>query len=196
MMHGPFSDSGCHKTDTVVNPPHIREQIIQRDTAVREKQCTWAALGSRTTLIGFGEVILTKGTVLWQSWQSWAWIIKTLPCHIRAPPITTTTSICSHRAQSFSCIKLYTKCTQYIKYHHYKCYRPIYPAVIAVITHFAICLPLKPMDAPVLTMATWNQHMGCCPLGVMGGANPLPTIGSLITSSWEAALSSHQQISL
>lgn len=52
------------------------------------------------------------------------------------------------------------------------------------------------MDALPLTIATWTQHMGWRPLGAMGGVDSPPTIGSSITSSWEAALSSHQQISL
>lgn len=83
-----------------------------------------------------------------------------------------------------------------VKDSHNKWPHPFYAAGMAIITHILHLSFRKAMDAALLTIATWNQHMGWRPLGVMGGADSLSTIGSLVTSSWEAALSSHQQISL
>lgn len=92
----------CGKSPTYLRADYTEEYSCKGKKKLR----TWAALGSKTTLIGFGQVILTKGTPLWQSWQPGAWIIKTLLCHIRLLPITRATYICSLRALRCSRVKL------------------------------------------------------------------------------------------
>lgn len=41
--------------------------VLPQEHCCEGKQCTWVALGSITTLIGFGEVIFSEGTPFWQS---------------------------------------------------------------------------------------------------------------------------------
>lgn len=173
----------------VGNPPYIWEQISQclmEEYGCKVKQSTCVALGSETTLIGFGEVIQSKGTPLWQSDSQEHESLKPYPVvildHHHQPRCL---HLLTHRAEAV--------CNQV---RNVTINGPIYSAGMAVITDILHLSPRKAMDAPLLTIATWNRHMGRRPLGVMGGADSLTTTGSSVTSSWESALSSHQQISL
>lgn len=125
-----FSDGARHKWGCAVNPPRIWEQIIQRNTVVRGNQCTWAARGSKTTLIGFGEVIHTEGMLLWQLWQPRAWIIKTLPCHFRL-----TTNRLRLFTPSLKMFETMQNCSRNRDDRHNELSHPVCPAVMAVITN-------------------------------------------------------------
>lgn len=197
MMHRPFLDIAVVTNMMCGKSPPTDFTVLTEEYRCKKNQCTWVALGSKTTLIGFGEVTLTKGTRLWQpdsqkheSLKAYAVILD----HYQDPPLLTFVDIqsqelwvCVTRQKMFSVDKKTVTISG-----------PIHSVLqeMGVIIHILHLSSRKAMDAPLLTIATWSQHMGWRPLGVMGGADSLSTIGSLVTSSWEAALSSHQQISL
>lgn len=164
-----FSDGACHQWGCAVNPSHIWEQIIRRNMAVGGNQCTWAARGSKTTLIGFGEVIHTEGTLLWQSWQPKAWIIKTPPCHFRL-----TADHLRLFTPSLELRETMQKCSQ--DRDHVP--TGLFCSNGCNYTHFTFCLPEESVDAlPLTTHCHLDSAYGLAPSWGNGW-------GGLSTNHW------------